>query len=179
KDIDAVGVTCGPGLFGSLVVGVTVAKAIAFSLNIPLVGVNHLEAHLYAAFIEHPSLSPPLVGLIISGGHTELIYLSEKEEYQLLGATRDDAAGEAFDKVAKILGLGYPGGPEIERIAKNGNASRIKLPIPRFKEETLDFSFSGLKTAVLYKVKEYVKKNLPIPREDIAASFQLKIAKII
>ncbi|MBE0479152.1 tRNA (adenosine(37)-N6)-threonylcarbamoyltransferase complex transferase subunit TsaD [Candidatus Aerophobetes bacterium] len=179
KDIDAVAVTSGPGLFGSLLIGVSVAKGIAFSLNLPLVGINHLEAHLYAAFLAFPEPSFPLVGLIISGGHTELVYLSKEGKYKLLGSTRDDAAGEAFDKVARILELGYPGGPIIEKIAQKGDASNIRLPMPKFKEETLDFSFSGLKTAVLYKVKNFRKKNLPLPSEDIAASFQLQVAKII
>jgi len=179
KDIDAVAVTYGPGLFGSLLVGLTVAKGIAFSLNLSLVGINHLEAHLHAAFLETPSPSPPLVGLIISGGHTELLYMSKNWEYELLGCTRDDAVGEAFDKVARILGLGYPGGPIIERVAKRGDASKIKLPTPQFKDKTLDFSFSGLKTAVLYLTKDLKKKKRSIPKEDIAASFQLQVAKII
>ncbi|RLE14091.1 tRNA (adenosine(37)-N6)-threonylcarbamoyltransferase complex transferase subunit TsaD [Candidatus Aerophobetes bacterium] len=179
KDIDVVAVTYGPGLSGSLLIGLTVAKGIAFSLNLPLIGINHLEAHLHAAFLNSPSPSPPLIGLVISGGHTELVYLSENEEYELLGSTRDDAVGEAFDKVARILNLGYPGGPIIEKIARNGDPSKIKLPVPRFKGETLDFSFSGLKTAVLYMVKQLKSKNLTVPVEDIAASFQLQIARII
>ena len=148
KNLNAVAVTAGPGLLGSLLVGVTVAKGIALSLNIPLIGINHLEAHLYAAFLQNVSLHLPLIGLIISGGHTELVHLSEEGKYELLGSTRDDAVGEAFDKVARILDLGYPGGPIIEKVAKKGDPSRIKLPTPKFKEETLDFSFSGLKTAV-------------------------------
>lgn len=179
KDINAVAVTYGPGLFGALVVGVTAAKGIAFSLNLPLIGINHLEAHLHAAFLKTPPPRPPVVGLIISGGHTELVYLPENGEIELLGSTRDDAVGEAFDKVARVLNLGYPGGPFIEEAAKGGDASKIKLPMPQFKENTLDFSFSGLKTAVLYKTKQLKKEKLPIPREDIAASFQLLIARII
>ena len=179
RDIDAVSVTYGPGLLGSLLVGVMVAKGIAFSLDLPLIGINHLEAHLHAAFLSNPLLSPPFIGLVISGGHTELVYLSRSGNYQLLGSTRDDAVGEAFDKVARILNLGYPGGPVIERIAKKGDPSKIRLPIPQFKEETFDFSFSGLKTAVLYLVNQLKRKNLPIPVENIAASFQLQIARII
>ena len=179
QDIDAVAVTYGPGLFGSLLVGVTVAKGIALSLNLPLIGINHLEAHLYAAFLTMPSPCPPLVGLVISGGHTELVYLPSIDEYEPLGSTRDDAVGEAFDKVARILNLGYPGGPIIEQIAQSGNASEVELPTPRFKEETLDFSFSGLKTAVLYRVKGLKKGQVPVPVEDMAASFQLQVARII
>ncbi len=179
EDIDAVAVTKGPGLSGSLLVGVTVAKGISFSLGIPLIGINHLEAHLWAAFLLDSSLSPPFIGLVISGGHTELVYLSEKKEYELLGSTRDDAVGEAFDKVARILNLEYPGGPVIEKVAKRGDPFKIDLPFPKFKEDTLDFSFSGLKTAVLYKVKKLKEKKQKIPVEDIAASFQLQIAKII
>lgn len=179
QDINAIAVTYGPGLLGSLLIGITVAKGIAFSLNLPLIGINHLEAHLYATFLTPPLPCPPLVGLIISGGHTELVYMAKNKEYELLGSTRDDALGEAFDKVARMLNLGYPGGPIIERIAKMGNASKIKLPTPRFKEETLDFSFSGLKTAVLYKIRELKKKNRPVPIEDMAASFQLQAARII
>ncbi len=179
KNLNAVAVTAGPGLLGSLLVGVTVAKGIALSLNIPLIGINHLEAHLYAAFLQNVSLHLPLIGLIISGGHTELVHLSEEGKYELLGSTRDDAVGEAFDKVARILDLGYPGGPIIEKVAKKGDPSRIKLPTPKFKEETLDFSFSGLKTAVLYKVRKLKQKKVPVPVEDIAASFQLQVAKIL
>ncbi|HHF98068.1 tRNA (adenosine(37)-N6)-threonylcarbamoyltransferase complex transferase subunit TsaD [Candidatus Aerophobetes bacterium] len=178
-DINGVGVTCGPGLLGSLLVGVMVAKGIAFSLNLPLVGINHLEAHLHAAFLSNPSLSPPLVGLVISGGHTELVYINKEGEYKLLGSTRDDAVGEAFDKVARILNLGYPGGPIIEKIARKGDPSKIKLPLPQFKEETFDFSFSGIKTAVLYLVRKMKEKRTSLPVEDIAASFQLQVAKII
>lgn len=178
-DIDAVAVTHGPGLFGSLLIGVTVAKALAFSVKLPLVGINHLEAHLYATSFCYPEPSPPLVGLVISGGHTELVYISKEGEYKSLGSTRDDAAGEAFDKVARILELGYPGGPIIEKVASKGKASNVNLPLPKFKEQTLDFSFSGLKTAVLYRVKKLNSQSKPLPVEDIAASFQLQVAKII
>jgi N6-L-threonylcarbamoyladenine synthase len=178
-NLNAVAVTMGPGLSGSLLVGITIAKGIAFSLEIPLIGINHLEAHLQAAFLQSPPPRPPLIGLVISGGHTELVYLSERGCYELLGSTRDDAVGEAFDKVARILNLGYPGGPVIERVARKGVPSKIKLPLPKFKENTLDFSFSGLKTAVLYQVKKLKEKNHPLPLEDIAASFQLQVARII
>ncbi len=179
QDVDAIGATYGPGLLGSLMVGLTAAKGIAYSMKLPFVGINHLKAHLYANFISHPHLSPPLVGLIISGGHTELIYLSKDTKYELLGATRDDAVGEAFDKVARILELSYPGGPAIEKIARKGNPQIVDLPHPHFKKENLDFSFSGIKTAILYYVRELQKKETPIPAADIAASFQLRTAEIL
>lgn len=179
ENLDAVAVTYGPGLMGSLLTGLTVAKGIAYSLEIPFIGINHLEAHLYANFLLYPQITPPLVGLIISGGHTELVYSPRKGKYEVLGTTRDDAAGEAFDKVARILNLGYPGGPAIEKAAKKGNPQSIKLPSTHFKEETLDFSFSGIKTAILYYVKDLEKKGKPIPTVDLAASFQLKIAQML
>lgn len=179
KDLDAIAVTAGPGLLGSLLVGTTVAKGIALSFNIPFVGVNHLEAHIYAGFLQSPCPSCPLLGLVISGGHTDLAYLPEKWNYELLGSTRDDAVGEAFDKVARILDLGYPGGPIIEKIARKGNPEKVKLPLPQFKQKTLDFSFSGLKTAVLYRVRKLTQKGTPVPVEDITASFQLQVARII
>lgn len=179
KNLDAVAVTYGPGLLGSLLIGLTVAKGIAYSLEIPLIGINHLEAHLYANFLLYPEVTPPLLGLIISGGHTELVYLSKKGKYEVLGTTRDDAAGEAFDKVARILNLGYPGGPAIEKIAKKGDPQSIKLPLVHFKKDTLDFSFSGIKTAILYYVKDIEKKGKSIPSANIAASFQLKMAQML
>jgi len=179
KNLDAIAATYGPGLLGSLLVGLTVAKGIAYTLRIPFIGINHLEAHLYANFLQYPQISPPLIGLIISGGHTELIYLPKEGKYEVLGTTRDDAVGEAFDKVARILNLGYPGGPVIEEIAKKGNPHSIPLPLTRFKEDTLDFSFSGIKTAVLYYVKDLQEKGKLIPTADIAASFQLKVAQML
>lgn len=179
ENLDAVAVTYGPGLLGSLLIGLTVAKGIAYSLEIPLIGINHLEAHLYANFLLYPEVTPPLLGLIISGGHTELVYLSKKGKYKVLGTTRDDAAGEAFDKVARILNLGYPGGPAVEKIAKKGNPHSIKLPLVHFKKDTLDFSFSGIKTAILYYVKDIEKKGKPIPSANIAASFQFKMAQML
>ena len=179
KDLDAVAATYGPGLLGSLLVGLTTAKGIAYALELPFIGINHLEAHLYANFLSYPEIIPPLVGLIISGGHTELIYLSKEREYEILGTTRDDAVGEAFDKVARILNLGYPGGPAIEKMAKKGNPQSIDLPLTHFKSNTLDFSFSGIKTAVLYYVRDLEKKKAPISTADIAASFQLKVAQML
>jgi len=178
-DLDALSVTYGPGLLGSLLVGLTVAKGIAYSLGLPFVGINHLKAHLYVNFILHPELSLPLVGLVISGGHTELVYISKNTKYEPLGATRDDAVGEAFDKVARILELSYPGGKAMEKIAQKGNPKGVKLPHIHFKKENFDFSFSGIKTAILYYVKELQKRKVPIPAADIAASFQLRVAEIL
>lgn len=180
KEVDGVAATFGPGLSGSLLVGLTVAKGIAYTRRLPFIGINHLEAHLYACFIEHPHLTPPLIGLIISGGHTELIYISKERKYELLGSTRDDAVGEAFDKVARILGLEYPGGPAIEKIAKKGNPYSTPLPLSHFKDnKTLDFSFSGIKTAVLYYVENLRRKEKAIPVEDLAAGFQLTVSEML
>lgn len=179
KDLDAVAATYGPGLLGSLLVGLIVAKGLAYALELPFIGINHLEAHFYANFLSYPEIVLPLVGLIISGGHTELIYLSKEREYEILGTTRDDAVGEAFDKVARILDLGYPGGPVIEKMAEKGNPQSIDLPLTHFKNNSLDFSFSGIKTAVLYYVKDLERKKAPVPTADIAASFQLKIAQML
>jgi N6-L-threonylcarbamoyladenine synthase len=152
-DIGALAVTVGPGLVGSLLVGVSVAKAIAFARELPLVGVNHLEGHIAAAFLEFPALTHPFVALVVSGGHTHLYHVPAECEYQLLGRTRDDAAGEAFDKVAKFLGLGYPGGPAIEREAEGGDPQAIPFPRAAFSNGNRDFSFSGLKTAVVHHLR--------------------------
>ncbi len=179
KDLDAVAATYGPGLLGSLLVGLIVAKGLAYALELPFIGINHLEAHFYANFLSYPEIVLPLVGLIISGGHTELIYLSKEREYEILGTTRDDAVGEAFDKVARILDLGYPGGPVIEKMAEKGNPQSIDLPLTHFKNNSLDFSFSGIKTAVLYYVKDLERKKAPVSTADIAASFQLKVAQML
>lgn len=179
KDLDAVAATYGPGLLGSLLVGLIVAKGLAYALELPFIGINHLEAHFYANFLSYPEIVLPLVGLIISGGHTELIYLSKEREYEILGTTRDDAVGEAFDKVARILDLGYPGGPVIEKMAEKGNPQSVDLPLTHFKNNSLDFSFSGIKTAVLYYVKDLERKKAPVSTADIAASFQLKIAQML
>ena len=166
--VDAIAVTAGPGLVGSLMVGVCYAKALSATGNRAMIGVHHLEGHVFASLLEDPSLRPPFVALIVSGGHTLLLDVPEWGCYHLLGETRDDAAGEAFDKVASMLGLGYPGGPEIERLAKDG-VDRFSFPRPMLGAG-LDFSFSGLKTAVLYAVK--ASENLEADRADLAASFQ-------
>ena len=180
-DVTAVAVTSGPGLVGSLLVGVSVAKAIAFSRRLPLVAVNHLEGHLAAAHLEFPTLCYPYVALVVSGGHTHLYHVPAECQYKLLARTRDDAAGEAFDKVAKLLGLGYPGGPAIEREAQSGNPRAIQFPRAIFSDGSLDFSFSGLKTAVVHFLRSRptsaggTPKDSPLPLKtlrDICASFQ-------
>jgi N6-L-threonylcarbamoyladenine synthase len=177
-DLGAVAVTAGPGLVGSLLVGVSVAKAIAYSRKLPLVAVNHLEGHIAAARLDDPSLGYPFVALVVSGGHTHLYHVSAECTYRLLGRTRDDAAGEAFDKVAKLLDLGYPGGPVIEREAKGGDPTAIAFPRATLSDGSLDFSFSGLKTAVVHHLKGFGPGARPAgacdPREirDICASFQ-------
>lgn len=170
KKIEGIAVTHAPGLVGSLLVGLSFAKAYAYGLGIPFVGVNHLEGHLNAPFLEHGKISYPQIGLVVSGGHTALYFIRKFGDYQFLGGTRDDAAGEAFDKVAKVLGLGYPGGPRIDEMAKEGNPKAVKLPKPKMKGH--DFSFSGLKTAV---------KQLTIldPLPDVCASFQETVVDIL
>jgi len=177
-DIHGIAVTVGPGLVGSLLVGVSYAKAMAFALNKPLVGVNHIEGHIYSVAFENPPVQYPALALIVSGGHTNLFWLPEPGKYKVVARTRDDAAGEAFDKVAKLLGLGYPGGPIIERLARDGNPQAVKFAIPRMGDGLPDFSFSGLKTAVTKFVRE--SELQPVrdggtPSQgikDLAASFQ-------
>ncbi len=180
QELDGLAVTAGPGLIGSLLVGLSFGKALAFALDIPLVGVNHLEGHLYAALLEHDGLSFPFTGLIVSGGHTHLYSAEAQGDYRLLGRTRDDAAGEAFDKVAKLLGLGYPGGPLVEEQARKGDPASVRLPRPMRQRGSHDFSFSGLKTAVanLIKGSGYAVQGRGEPSldpafvADICAGFQ-------
>jgi tRNA N6-adenosine threonylcarbamoyltransferase len=172
--VDAVAATVGPGLIGSLLVGVTAAKALALVWDVPFVGVNHLEAHLYAGFLEDPSLELPVVVLLVSGGHTMLVHMEDHGRYRLLGSTIDDAAGEAFDKVARYLGLGYPGGPAIDRIAMEGDPGAIAFPRPML-DEGYDFSFSGLKTAVV----NHVRKHPEVGTADVAASFQEAVVDVL
>jgi len=167
-DIDLIAVTFGPGLVGSLLVGISIAKSFSFAGDIPLIGINHLEAHLESAFIDRVRPDSPFVGLVVSGGHTCLVY--NNGNYELLGRTRDDAAGEAFDKVAKILGLTYPGGPVIERLAEDGDPEKIRFPRSFLGKGSLDFSFSGVKTAVLYYLRDHSAEEVKV--SDIAASFQ-------
>ena len=183
RDIDAIAVTRGPGLIGSLLVGVCYAKGLALGLGKPLVGVNHIEGHVYSVVFENPPVEYPALALIVSGGHTNLFYVPEEGKYKVVSRTRDDAAGEAFDKVGKMLGLGYPGGPVIERIARDGDAARIRFPFAKISDGRPDFSFSGLKTAVARYVREHGVEPLapdaePTPEiRDIAAGFQRTVVK--
>ena len=166
--IDAVAVTQGPGLIGSLLVGVCYAKALAFGRDLPIVGINHIEGHFYSVVFENPPIEFPALALIVSGGHTNLFHVPEEGKYKVVSRTRDDAAGEAFDKVAKMIGLGYPGGPEIEKLALEGNAKAVRFTRPKISDGRPDFSFSGLKTAVL----KHLKTNGNTSSADLAASFQ-------
>lgn len=178
-DIDVIGVTYGPGLVGALLVGISSAKAIAFGRDLPLVGVNHIEGHIYANFIEHKELEPPFISLIVSGGHTHLVYVKDYGEYEILGRTRDDAAGEAFDKVARSLKLGYPGGPIIDKLAEKGNKEAIDFPRSYLERGSFDFSFSGLKSAVLNYLNNAKQKGIEIVNEDVAASFQQSVIEVL
>lgn len=175
NDIDAIGVTYGPGLVGALLVGVAEAKAMAFAANKPLVGVHHIEGHISANYIENKELEPPYICLVVSGGHTHLVVVNDYGDYKVIGRTRDDAAGEAFDKVARAIGLGYPGGPKIDKLAKEGNPEAIKFPRAKVEGSPFDFSFSGLKSAVLNHINMCQMKGLEINEADIAASFQSSV----
>lgn len=179
EDMDAIGVTYGPGLVGALLVGVAEAKAIAYATGKPLVGVHHIEGHVSANFIEHPDLEPPFLCLIVSGGHTHLVIVKDYGEFEILGRTRDDAAGEAFDKVARAVGLGYPGGPKIDRAAKEGNPHAIKFPRAKVEGNIYDFSFSGLKSAVLNHINHAGMMGEEINVPDLAASFQNAVVDVL
>lgn len=179
SQISAVGVTYGPGLVGALLVGVAWAKAFAYAMNIPLVGVHHIRGHIAANYIEHPDLEPPYICLVVSGGHTNLVEVKSYTEFNILGATKDDAAGEAFDKVARSIGLGYPGGPKIDALAKEGNPYAIKFPKAKVSESVYDFSFSGIKSAVLNYINQKNMKNEEIDKADIAASFQQAVVEVL
>jgi len=178
-DIQGIAVTQGPGLVGSLLIGISTAKAIAYVKQLPLVGVNHLEGHLTAIFLERPDCAFPFIGLVVSGGHTSLYHVKAMGQYRLLGQTRDDAAGEAFDKVAKLLGLGYPGGVVIDRMSREGNAGAIAFPRALLSGDSLDFSFSGIKTAVLRYVKDRDGRIESGLVKDIAASFQEAVIDVL
>ena len=178
-DIDAVGVTYGPGLVGALLVGVAEAKAIAYAKKLPLIGVHHIEGHISANYIEHPSLEPPFLCLVVSGGHTHLVCVKEYGKYDILGRTRDDAAGEAYDKVARAIGLGYPGGPKIDRLAKEGTPDAVKFPRAHIEGAPYDFSFSGLKSAVLNYINGCQMKGQTYNPADIAASFQKAVVDVL
>ena len=178
-DIDAIGVTYGPGLVGALLVGVAEAKAIAYAKKKPLVGVHHIEGHVSANYIEHPDLEPPFLCEIISGGHTHLVIVKDYGSFEILGRTRDDAAGEAFDKVARAIGLGYPGGPKIDKLAKEGNPHAIDFPRAHMEDAPYDFSFSGVKSAVLNHLNKCRMIGEPIVEADIAASFQQAVVDVL
>lgn len=179
EDVDAVGVTYGPGLVGALLVGVAEAKAIAYAAGKPLIGVHHIEGHISANYIENKELEPPFVCLVVSGGHTHLVRVADYGVYEILGRTRDDAAGEAFDKVARAIGLGYPGGPKIDRLAKEGNEKAIAFPKAKVAGSPYDFSFSGLKSAVLNYINSCQMKGENINEADIAASFQKAVIDVL
>ena len=178
NDITHIAVTYGPGLVGALLVGLSYAKAMAYALDIPLVGVNHIEGHLSANYIAHKDLKPPFITLIVSGGHTHLVEVKDYGEYEILGRTRDDASGEAFDKVARAMGLGYPGGPIIDKLAKEGNKDAIEFP-RAYMDEGYDFSFSGIKSAVLNYLNAKKMKKEEIVEADVAASFQDAVTDVL
>ena len=179
EDIDAVGVTYGPGLVGALLVGVAEAKAIAYAAKKPLVGVHHIEGHIAANYIEHPDLEPPFLCLVVSGGHTHLVHVEDYGKFKIIGRTRDDAAGEAFDKVARAIGLGYPGGPKIDKVSREGNPEAIVFPRAHIEEAPYDFSFSGVKSAVLNYINGCKMKGEEYSQADIAASFQKAVTDVL
>lgn len=177
-DVDAVAVTKGPGLVGALLVGMSVAKGLALSCNLPLVGINHVDAHVHAVFLGREELQPPLLSLTVSGGHTALLYLDSEHRYSVIGSTRDDAAGEALDKVARLLGLGYPGGPALERLARNGDPQAVDFPRAML-DEGYDFSFSGLKTAAINYLHNLKQKGQTPNPADVAASYQEAVFDVL
>ena len=178
-DLDAIAVTYGPGLVGALLVGVSAAKAISFAKKLPLIGVHHIEGHISANYIENPQLTPPFACLVVSGGHTHLVNVKDYGVYEVLGQTRDDAAGEAFDKVARAIGLGYPGGPKIDKVSNEGNPDAIQFPRGHVGGSEYDFSFSGLKSAVLNYLNGCKMKGEPIVVPDVAASFQKAVVDVL
>lgn len=178
-EIDAVAVTYGPGLVGALLVGVAEAKAIAYAKNLPLIGVHHIEGHISANYIENKELEPPFLCLVVSGGHTHLVCVEDYGSYKILGKTKDDAAGEAFDKVARAIGLGYPGGPKIDKLAKEGNPDAIEFPRAHVEDSVYDFSFSGVKSAVLNYINGCRMKQIEYNRADVAASFQKAVTDVL
>ena len=178
-EMDAVAVTYGPGLVGALLVGVSAAKAISFASGIPLIGVHHIEGHISANYIENKELEPPFVCLVVSGGHSHLVKVVDYGEYEILGRTRDDAAGEAFDKVARAIGLGYPGGPKIDKVSREGNPDAVKFPRAKVADAVYDFSFSGLKSAVLNYLNSCEMKGIEICQADVAASFQKAVVDVL
>lgn len=179
SDLDGIAVTYGPGLVGALLVGVSEAKAISFATGLPLIGVHHIEGHVSANYIENKELEPPFVCLVASGGHSHLVIVKDYGEYEVIGRTRDDAAGEAFDKVARAIGLGYPGGPKIDKLSKEGNPDAIAFPRAKVDENEYDFSFSGLKSAVLNYLNGCQMKGESVNRADVAASFQKAVIDVL
>ena len=179
QDIDAIAVTYGPGLVGALLVGVAEAKAIAYAAHKPLVGVHHIEGHIAANYIENLNLEPPFLCLVVSGGHTHLVKVVDYDRFEILGKTRDDAAGEAFDKVARAIGLGYPGGPKIDALAKEGDRNAIAFPRAKVDGNEYDFSFSGLKSSVLNYLNQCEMKQIEVNRADVAASFQYAVIDVL
>lgn len=178
-DIDAIGVTCGPGLVGALLIGIAAAKALALAWDKPLIGVHHIQGHISAAYIEHKELEPPFTALVVSGGHTNIVEVTDYNRCEILGSTRDDAAGEAFDKVARVIGLGYPGGPKIDRLSEEGNPDAIEFKRVYLEKGSLDFSFSGIKTAVLNYANSEKQSGREINKADVAASFQQAVLEVI
>lgn len=178
-EVDVIGVTYGPGLVGALLVGLQYAKGLAYSTGKPLVGVNHIEGHICANYIEHKDLKPPFVSLVVSGGHTFIVHVKDYGVYDVIGQTRDDAAGEAYDKIARALGLGYPGGPKIDKLAKEGNGDAIKFPRASFQDNSLDFSFSGLKSSVLNYLNKCKMQDIEVNKADVAASFQKALIDVL
>lgn len=179
KDIDAIGVTYGPGLVGALLVGVAAAKALAYAADKPLLGINHLEGHIFANFLAHEELTPPFVSLVVSGGHTSLVHIRDYNDFVLLGQTRDDAAGEAFDKIARVMGFPYPGGPHIDKLADSGNPAAIPFPRALTGQDNYEFSFSGLKSAVLNYLNSAAQRHEEINMPDVAASFQAAVVDVL
>lgn len=179
KQIDGIAVTYGPGLVGSILVGLNTAKALAYVVNIPWIGINHIEGHIFSIYLTHKNLEPPFISLVVSGGHTQLVYVDQIGQYEIMGKTLDDAAGEAFDKVAKMLNLGYPGGPIIDKLATQGDENYVHFPRSIIKENEFNFSFSGLKTAVLYYLKQLSEDERQHHVADIAASFQAALVEVL
>lgn len=179
EDVDAIAVTYGPGLVGALLVGVAEAKAIAYAANKPLVGVHHIEGHIAANYIENPDLEPPFMCLVVSGGHTHLVKILDYDKFEIIGKTRDDAAGEAFDKVARAIGLGYPGGPKIDKLAREGDKEAIVFPRAKVEDNAFDFSFSGLKSSVLNYLNQCEMKQIEVNPADVAASFQYAVIDVL
>ena len=177
--VDVIGVTYGPGLVGALLVGLSAAKGLSFAIDRPLIGIHHIEGHIAANYLEHPGLRPPFVCLVASGGHSHIVYVNNYNSFEIMGQTRDDAAGEAFDKVARAVGLGYPGGPLIDKSARGGNSRAIDFPRVYFGGGSLDFSFSGLKTAVLNYLNKMEQKGCRISLEDLCASFQQAVVDVL